>query len=76
MVLFFYFLEWTFTIIFTLEYLLRLYSVYRPWKYATSAWGIIDLISFLPSYIGLFLPVGNYFMVIRGLRLLRIFQGF
>ncbi len=70
----FFILEWTFTIIFTIEYLLRIYAVYRPWRYITSTWGIIDLISFLPTYIGLFLPVSNYFMTIRGLRLLRIFR--
>ncbi|MEM7454343.1 MAG: ion transporter [Planctomycetota bacterium] len=68
-------LEWAFTIFFTVEYLLRLYCVKKPWKYATSFFGIIDLLSFLPNYIVLFL-VGNApsFAVIRALRLLRVFR--
>ncbi|KKH47876.1 ion transporter [Methanosarcina sp. 1.H.A.2.2] len=70
----FYFLEWIFTILFTVEYLLRLICVGRPLKYATSFFGIIDLLAILPTYLGLLLPGGRYLLVIRSLRLLRIFR--
>lgn len=71
---YFYFSEWFFTLIFTLEYLLRLSCIRRPLKYATSFFGVVDLLSILPTYIGLFLPGGQYLLVIRILRLLRIFR--
>jgi voltage-gated potassium channel len=70
----FFTLEWIFTIIFTIEYSLRLIAVGQPLKYATSFLGVIDLLSFLPTYFSLFLPGSQYFMVIRILRLLRIFR--
>jgi voltage-gated potassium channel len=73
---FFYYLEWGFTIAFTIEYILRLFCVYRPWKYALSSWGIIDLLAILPTYLNIFLGGSNYFIVIRGLRLLRVFRIF
>jgi voltage-gated potassium channel len=69
-------LEWIFTIIFTIEYILRLYSVYRPIKYAVSFFGIVDLLSILPTYISLILVGSEYFLIIRVLRLLRIFRIF
>lgn len=69
-------LEWIFTVLFTIEYLLRLYSVYRPIKYATSFFGIIDLLAILPSYLSLVVAGTQYFLVIRALRLLRIFRIF
>jgi voltage-gated potassium channel len=69
-------LEWTFTIIFTVEYLLRLYCVYRPWKYASSFYGIVDLLAILPTYLALLISGSQYFIIIRGLRLLRIFRIF
>lgn len=72
----FYILEWIFTIFFTLEYILRLYCVYRPMKYATSFFGIIDLLAIIPTYLSLFLAGTHYLMVIRALRLLRIFRIF
>lgn len=68
--------EWVFTIFFTLEYLLRLYCVLRPVKYATSFFGIIDLLAVLPSYLALFLPTAQYFLIIRAFRLIRIFRIF
>ena len=68
--------EWVFTIIFTIEYLLRLYSVYKPMKYATSFFGIVDLLSILPSYLSLIFAGTHSLMVIRGLRLLRVFRIF
>lgn len=73
---FFYYAEWFFTIIFTVEYLLRLYAVYRPWKYATSFFGIIDLLAILPTYLSVILAGSQYLLVIRALRLLRIFRIF
>ena len=69
-------LEWFFTIIFTIEYILRLYCVYRPWKYAVSFFGIIDLLAIFPTYLSLFVAGTQYFIVIRSLRLLRIFRVF
>lgn len=72
----FIFLEWIFTIFFTIEYILRLYCVYRPIKYAKSFFGVIDLISILPSYLSIFFPGTHSLMVIRGLRLLRVFRIF
>ena len=69
-----YTLEWIFTIIFTIEYILRLISVGRPLRYAISFFGIIDLLAVLPTYFSLFLPGSQYLIVIRILRLLRIFR--
>ncbi len=69
-----YNLEWFFTIIFTIEYILRLYAVNKPIKYATSFFGVIDLLAIIPTYIGLFFPTTRYFTVIRILRVLRIFR--
>jgi voltage-gated potassium channel len=69
-------LEWGFTIFFTLEYLLRLYCVYRPLKYATSFYGIVDLLAILPSYLAIVLPTAQYFLIIRAFRLIRIFRIF
>lgn len=70
----FLFLEWLFTILFTAEYLLRLGCIGRPGKYARSFYGIVDLLSILPSYVSLLLPAGKFFLVIRILRLLRVFR--
>ncbi len=69
-----YFGEWFFTILFTIEYLLRLYSVGRPAAYATSFFGIIDLLAVLPTYLSIFFPGTQYFLIIRILRVLRIFR--
>lgn len=70
----FFLLEWFFTIIFTVEYVLRLSCIGRPSKYAKSFYGIVDLLSILPSYVSLFLPGGKFLLVIRILRLLRVFR--
>ena len=72
----FYALEWGFTVLFTLEYILRLYCVYRPSKYAASFFGVIDLLAILPTYISLFIYGTQYLLVIRALRLLRVFRIF
>jgi voltage-gated potassium channel len=66
--------EWGFTVLFTLEYILRLYSVRRPLRYAGSVYGLIDLIAILPSYISLILPGAQSLLVVRLLRLLRVFR--
>jgi len=68
--------EWFFTIIFTLEYLLRIYSAPRPWKYITSFLGIIDLLAILPTYLGVFFDHTHFLLTIRALRLLRMFRIF
>ena len=49
-------LEWFFTILFTAEYALRLISVRKPWRYATSFWGVVDLLGFLPTYLARLVP--------------------
>jgi len=66
--------EWVFTLLFTVEYLLRLLSVGRPLKYATSFFGIVDLLAVVPTYLSLLLPGTHYLLVIRILRILRIFR--
>ena len=71
-----YILEWFFTIIFTLDYIARLWIVSRKRQYIFSFFGIIDLLSILPTYLGLFLVGAQSFMVIRSIRLLRIFRIF
>ena len=68
--------EWVFTIVFSVEYGLRLISVRRPWRYAGSFFGIVDLLAILPTYISLFVPGTQSLLVIRGLRLLRIVRVF
>lgn len=67
-------LEWTFTILFTFEYIARLLCVRHPWRYVFSFYGVVDLIAFLPSYVDLVTPTANHFFVIRVLRLLRVFR--
>ena len=66
--------EWIFTILFTVEYVLRLIIVRRPLRYATSFFGIIDLLAILPTYLSLFVAGGQVGIVIRALRLLRVFR--
>ncbi len=67
-------LEWGFTLLFSLEYLLRLLLVTEPRRYATSFFGIVDLLAILPSYLGLLIGGGQLFLVVRVLRLLRVFR--
>ena len=66
--------EWIFTILFTIEYVLRLLTVRHPTRYARSFFGVVDLLSVLPTYISLFIPGSHALIVIRGLRLLRVFR--
>ncbi len=66
--------EWSFTILFSLEYLLRLYSIGHPTLYARSFYGIVDLVSILPTFLSLVFPGSQYFITIRLLRMLRVFR--
>lgn len=68
--------EWVFTILFTVEYALRIVSVRRPLHYATSFFGIVDLLAVIPTYLSLFFAGAHALIVIRALRLLRVFRVF
>lgn len=70
----FFALEWCFTVLFTLEYGVRLWAVREPWRYAKSFYGVVDLLALLPSYLSLLFPGLHYLAVIRVLRILRIFE--
>ncbi len=67
-------LEWFFTILFTIEYILRLVCVGNPARYAVSFFGVVDLLAIVPAYAGLALAGTQYLTVIRILRVLRIFR--
>jgi voltage-gated potassium channel len=69
-------IEWFFTILFTVEYILRMISVRRPIRYALSFFGIVDLLAILPSYLSLFVPGSQHLLTIRVIRLLRVFRVF
>lgn len=71
---FLYGVEWFFTLLFTVEYVVRLICVRHPVLYARSFFGIIDLLAILPTYVSIFLPGAQYLLVIRILRVLRIFR--
>ena len=66
--------EWFFTLLFALEYAVRLWTVKRPLRYATSFFGIIDLLAILPTLLSLLFPAGTSLAVVRILRMLRIFR--
>jgi voltage-gated potassium channel len=66
--------EWFFTILFTIEFVMRLLCVVRPWKYVFSWLGIIDLLAILPTYLGILIPGAHVMISFRALRLLRIFR--
>ena len=67
-------IEWIFTIVFTVEYLLRLYCVPRPVQYAGSFFGLIDLVAIVPTYLSLLVPGAQMLLVVRVLRVLRVFR--
>ena len=67
-------IEWGFTVLFTVEYLLRLICVRSPLRYATSFFGVIDVLAIAPTYLSLFFPGAEAFLVVRFLRVLRIFR--
>ena len=67
-------IEWVFTILFTFEYIARILTVGKPLKYITSFYGIIDLVSILPTFIGIFVSGTHTLSIIRSIRLLRVFR--
>ena len=69
-----YDIEWMFTLLFSVEYILRLFCALRPCVYAKSFFGLVDLFAVIPTYISLFLPSSQYLTVIRLLRVLRVFR--
>ncbi len=69
-----YYIEWGFTILFSIEYLLRIFISPKPLRYILSWWGIIDLLSIIPTFITPFISGYTSLTVIRALRLLRIFR--
>jgi voltage-gated potassium channel len=66
--------EWCLTILFTLDYIIRLACAPRPWRYARSFYGVIDLLSVIPTYLSPLAPGSQYLATIRFLRVLRIFR--
>jgi len=66
--------EWGITLLFTAEYLLRLWVIRRPLAYAWSFFGVVDLLAILPTYLSLAIPGAHSLLVIRALRLLRVFR--
>ena len=66
--------EWTFTLLFTVEYAVRLWCVDRPLQYARSFYGVIDLLGILPTWLSLLFAGTQYLLVIRILRVLRVFR--
>ena len=70
----FYYLEWFFTILFSVEYILRIISTKKSFGYIFSFYGIIDVLAILPTYLSLVIAGSQYFLVIRILRLLRVFR--
>ena len=69
-------LEWLFTILFTIEYFLRIYSINKPLKYIFSSMGVIDLLAILPTYLIFTFPNLHTLTVIRSIRIIRIFRVF
>ena len=68
--------EWSFTMIFTIEYFLRLWSIQNTWLYARSFYGVMDLLGSLPTYLSIWFADAHYFLVVRILRVLRVFRIF
>ena len=67
-------IEWIFTILFTAEYIIRIAIVKKPWNYIKSFYGVIDLLSILPTYLSLFMVGTQALVVVRSIRLLRVFK--
>jgi voltage-gated potassium channel len=70
----FFAIEWGLTILFSIEYLLRIWISPKPLKYIFSFWGFIDLLSIFPTYLSLFVTGYHYLLIVRIFRLLRIFR--
>ena len=68
--------EWIVTILFTIEYFLRIYAVNKPLKYIFSFMGIIDLLAIIPTYLIFIFPAAHFFTVVRSIRLIRVFRVF
>lgn len=69
-----YAIEWAFTLLFTVEYAFRWYCARDARRYATSFYGVVDLLAILPTYVSLLFPGAQYFLVVRLLRTLRVFR--
>jgi voltage-gated potassium channel len=69
-------IEWVFTVLFTIEYVLRIICVKRPSQYVRSFYGIVDLLAVLPTYLAFFVGGTQSFLVVRSIRLLRMFRIF
>ena len=69
-----YLVEWFFTLLFTLEYALRLWCIEHTGRYARSFYGVVDLLGILPTYLSLFIVNSQYLLVVRILRVLRVFR--
>ncbi|NNE34699.1 MAG: ion transporter, partial [Rhodothermales bacterium] len=69
-----YIAEWIFTILFTIEYVLRLICAGKPLRYAASPFGIVDLLATVPTYLSILIPGAQALTVIRLLRILRVFR--
>lgn len=69
-------IEWVITIIFTIEYFLRIWISPRPFRYIFSFWGVVDLLSILPTYLSIFFGGYHYLLLVRIFRLLRVFRIF
>jgi voltage-gated potassium channel len=67
-------LEWFFTILFTIEYLFRLWCVRSAWTYARSFYGVVDLLAIVPGYLSLLVTGTGYLLIVRVLRMLRLFR--
>ena len=67
-------LDWVLTILFTIEYVLRIWTTGKPWKYIFSFYGIVDLLAILPTYIAFFISGAHTLSIIRAIRLIRIFR--
>jgi len=67
-------IEWSVTFLFTVEFIMRIWVLDKPLKYVFSFFGIVDLLSLLPSYLGLFIKIEHSLIIIRSLRLIRIFR--
>ena len=66
--------EWCFTVLFTVEYVLRVYAAHRRWEYARSFYGLVDLLALLPTYLSVIFPAGRFLIAFRILRVLRVFR--
>lgn len=70
------FSEWIFTILFTIEYIFRIYCIKKPFKYIFSFMGIIDFLSIIPTYLVFLYPPIHVLVDIRAIRLIRVFRVF